>query len=67
MKKDEPTPDELPKREIAKRVITPKRRYFVPEYGRSVEAESLDEAAKLAKKQAAKKAEDKEGDDATEQ
>jgi hypothetical protein len=42
--------DEEPKDKIAKKVITPKRRYFVPEYGVSVLAESAEEAAEKATK-----------------
>lgn len=47
------TPDETPKRQIAKKVLTAKRRYFVPEHGMSVEADSpaaaVDEAIKARK------------------
>lgn len=42
--------DEQPKEEVAKRVISSKRRYFVPEHGISVEADSPEEAAKAAAK-----------------
>jgi hypothetical protein len=53
--------DEQPKAKIAKQVITQKRIYFVPAYGISVEAESAEDAAKVAKKQADKSEE--AGDD----
>jgi hypothetical protein len=43
------TPDEQPKKKVAKQVVTPKRAYFVPRYNRTVEAESAEEAGKLAK------------------
>lgn len=42
--------EEKPKREVAQDVITPKKRYFYPEAGRSVEADSRDEADKLVTK-----------------
>lgn len=48
--------DEQPKEAIAKKVVTAKRRYFVPDHGVSVEANSPEEAVKLAAKQ------EKEGD-----
>lgn len=38
--------EELSKREVAKEVITPKKRYFFPEEGKSVEAETQEEAEK---------------------
>lgn len=44
------TTEEKPKEEIGKSVITPKKRYFYPEAGRSVEADSKEEADKLVKK-----------------
>ena len=56
------TPDEEPKRKTAKRVITPKRKYFVPDYPANVEAESAEQAAELAKKQHDEK---QDGDDAS--
>jgi hypothetical protein len=59
-----PTSDEHPKNDIAKRVITPKRRYFMPEAGVSVEAESTEDAIKQLEKLKSKKAE--EVGDATE-
>ena len=36
--------DEKKKREIPQEVITPKRKYFMPETGKVVEAESLEQA-----------------------
>jgi hypothetical protein len=47
-----PSAEEQPKRKVAKKVVTPKRRYFSPLQG-SVEARSLDEALSLHKKAAA--------------
>ena len=41
--------DETPKVEVAKSVVTPKKRYFYPEAGKTVEATSKDEADKLVK------------------
>lgn len=41
--------DELPKKEVAKKVITAKRRYFLPTHGISVEAESVEEAVTKVK------------------
>ena len=38
--------DEKPKQEIAKEVITPKRKYFLPESGEVKEADSIEEATK---------------------
>lgn len=43
-----PTPDELPKKAVAKKVVTSKRRYFVPAHGVSVDAESVEDAVKQA-------------------
>jgi hypothetical protein len=40
--------DEQPKQKIARQVMTPKHRYFVPAYGISVEAESAAEAVQIA-------------------
>ena len=45
-----PSADELPKNEIAKKVVTAKRLYFMPDHGVSIEAESPAEAAELLKK-----------------
>lgn len=55
-----PTPDETPKQSIAKRVVTPKRKYFFPELGRVYEASSLADAQKLASQQVTE--DQKEGD-----
>lgn len=41
------TPDEKPKRKIAKQVIAPKRRYFLPHLGRTVVASDAREAVKV--------------------
>jgi hypothetical protein len=38
------TPEEEPREEIAKKVITKKRQYFMPGKGKSVEAASIEEA-----------------------
>ncbi len=51
------TPDEQPKRQVARRVTTPKRKYFVPAYGRTVEATSAARAGAIAKALDAKKTE----------
>lgn len=40
-------PEELSKKAIAKRVVTAKRQYFMPEHGVTVEAESVEAAIKL--------------------
>lgn len=48
-------PDEQPKRRVARRVMTPKRRYFVPEHGVSVKAENVDKAVEAARKAVTKK------------
>lgn len=46
------TPDEKPKRRVAKDVITQKRKYFVPAHGvGDIDADSAEGAVKLAKKQ----------------
>lgn len=45
-----PTAGEFPKDDIAKKVVTAKRLYFLPDHGVSVEAESPAEAAELVKK-----------------
>lgn len=42
--------EEQPKAIIAQKVITPKRKYFLPEHGIEVEAESLDDAITIAEK-----------------
>ena len=55
------TPDEQPKKVVAKRVITPKRRYFVPEHGVSIEAVDQADADKKVKKLSAPA--QKEGDE----
>lgn len=51
------SPDEQPKRKVAKQVITQKRQYFVPHYG-SVEATSAEEAGEIANKKSVSKEED---------
>lgn len=51
------TPDEQPKRKVARRVIAEKRRYFVPALDRVVEASDAATAASIAKA-VAKKQED---------
>lgn len=53
-----PTPDEQPKKKVAKKVVTPKRRYFVPEHGVSVKATSHEDAVKQAEAIVKKKAGD---------
>lgn len=40
------TIEEQSKEDVAKKVITPKRRYFVPSVRRTVEAENVAEVAK---------------------
>jgi hypothetical protein len=45
---DKKSPDEQPKRKMARQVMTPKQRYFVPAYGISVEAGTAEEAVKAA-------------------
>lgn len=59
-----PTPDEKPKRTVARKVVAEKRRYFVPAHGAgnyaSVEAADVDDAVKQAKKGAVSA--EKEGD-----
>lgn len=45
------TPDETPKRKIAKKVVSPKRLYFSPDLGRSVEASDEVEASELVAKE----------------
>ncbi len=47
--------DEQPKKAIAKRVITPKQRYFFPSHGLSIEAESNEKAVEQFKKLTKKK------------
>ena len=42
--------DENSKAKIAKRVVTPKRRYFIPAAGVSVEADDMEKALKAAEK-----------------
>lgn len=54
------TVDEQPKKDIAKKVITPKRKYFSPDVMASVEAESFDDAVSETKKL---KPEEKVGDE----
>lgn len=36
--------DEKKKKDVSQEVITPKRKYFIPETGKVVEAESLEQA-----------------------
>jgi hypothetical protein len=43
---NDPTADEQPKRKLANRVVTSKRKYFLPDHGVSVEAATLEEAQK---------------------
>lgn len=43
--------DEKKKRDIPQEVITPKRKYFMPETGKVVEAESLEQAINQENKQ----------------
>jgi hypothetical protein len=50
MSKTQPTTEEQPKKQIANKVITPKRKYFVPSTGRTVEAESLADAVTESEK-----------------
>lgn len=54
------TTEEKSKQQIAKRVIAPKRRYFVPEQG-MVEASSLEDVSKQLTNKL-KKQEDGDGD-----
>lgn len=54
-------PDEQPKRKLAKRVITPKRLYFVPEHNVSVEATSTKDAVDKARRQAKSVVKDGDG------
>lgn len=42
--------DEQPKRKIAERVVTPKRKYFVPALGETVEATDAETAVEEARK-----------------
>lgn len=44
-------PDEKPKKSIAKRVITPKRKYFVPSHGEIEAKDMKDVEIKLKKLQ----------------
>jgi hypothetical protein len=39
--------DEQPRREVGKAVVSPKRKYYFPDYGKVVEATSQEEAVKL--------------------
>lgn len=48
------TADENSKAKIAKRVVTPKRRYFMPAAGVSVEADDITKATKAADTQVKK-------------
>jgi flagellar biosynthesis regulator FlbT len=50
---------EKTKKEIADQVITPKRRYYFPQQGKSVEAESREAANKLVEETK----EEEDGDD----
>lgn len=45
------TADEKPRKEIAKQVITPKRKYFLPSTGATIEGETLEDAVAKTKKQ----------------
>lgn len=45
---DPQTPDEKSKRQLAKKVIAAKRKYFIPKHGLTVEAESVDDAVTKA-------------------
>lgn len=45
-----PTPDEQPKKKIAKKVMTQKRLYFMPDHSVSLEATSVDDAVTKVKK-----------------
>lgn len=60
-----PSADEQPKKAVAKKVVTPKRRYFFPSTGISLVAGSLADAQKLHDKQIkqADKPENTEGGD----
>jgi hypothetical protein len=56
---------ELSKKEVAEKVVTPKRQYFFPDYGRTVEVEdtgnehkNIENATRLAKKEAGVKESD---------
>lgn len=49
--KNTQTPEEKPKEEVGKSVITQKKRYFLPEAGKSVEADSLEEATQTKTKE----------------
>ncbi|WP_427007196.1 hypothetical protein [Pseudarthrobacter sp. H2] len=40
------SPDEQPKKTMAKRVITPKRKYFLPFEGKTLDAEDLADVEK---------------------
>jgi len=46
-----PSADEQPKQAVAKKVVTPKRRYFFPSTGVSIVATSLDSAQTMHQKQ----------------
>ncbi len=46
----EKTPDEQPKKAVAKKVVTPKQRYFFPSHGISIEAESTEKSVESFKK-----------------
>lgn len=56
---DTKSQDESPKEAIAKKVVTKKRRYFFPRHGKSVEANSIEEAEKSLDDQTKQ---DKDGD-----
>lgn len=51
MSKQQPAPDEQPKKRVAKRVVTPKRLYFMSEHGINIEATDAAEANELLRKQ----------------
>lgn len=53
--------EEQPKQVVAKKVITQKRLYFVPDHAISVEAEGPSEAIELAKNKDVKKRKDGDG------
>ncbi len=45
-----PTADEQPKKKIAKKVVSTKRRYFFPHHNQSVEADTIGRAISIVKK-----------------
>lgn len=56
MDKHKPNLEEQPREEVAKAVTTPKRRYFLPTEGISVDADSTEDAVRQAKTATNKKA-----------